>query len=144
MSGVLLDTMVLGSFHRSRVPEKWRRVWKDVREGRRSVVLAEELLAELYHQDSRVWGEEATRHWILWLKGLPRAIVRPADDRLAFLAGHLHVRFHGRHGLSLADCFALAFARQERVELLTTEVGLRRAAEELGVRANWLPVSSLA
>ena len=67
MPGVLLDTMVLGAFHRNRIPEKWRRIWKDVREGRRSIVLAEELLAELYHQISRTSGEEATRHWILWL-----------------------------------------------------------------------------
>ena len=144
MSGYLLDTMVLEAFHRSRVPEKWRRPWKDIREGRRTVVLVEELLAELYHQIARRTGGDKARHWILWLKRLPRARVCPADDPIAFETGQLYLQFHGPCSLSLADCFALAFARRERVELMTTEVGLRRAAEEIGVLVSWLPVTALA
>ena len=135
----LLDTMVQMAFYRGKVPAKWARPWRDVREGRRSLVAVESRVAELFSRIARTDGEEAARDRILWVKGLRRTEVVPADDNIAMAAGRLYARHNGEHGVSLADCFALAVARERRAEVLTADRGMRDCARAEGVSVSWLP-----
>ncbi len=139
----LLDTMVHMAFYRGCVPAKWALLWRGIREGRRSLVLVEGVVAEMFERMSRERGEEAAWRRILWLKGLRGSRVLHADDNLAMAAGRLRSRHGSRFDLSLVDCFVLAAASREGCEVVTTEVGLRDCARELGVGVSWLPVYAL-
>lgn len=75
-------------------------------------------LREVYYDYHRAFGEAPADKCVSDLVSLGLVIVRDMDDGLLRDAGALKSRLRR---ISLADCFAVALARREKGELLTTD-----------------------
>lgn len=127
-SSVLDSYAVLAFLFREKGSEKIIELFEKAAESDRVVFITAPNWAEVrYMLERRVgalqWHETRTK-----LLGLPLEIV-PADQALAELAGDIKVG--GK--LSLADCFAVALAKQKKADLYTGDPEFRAVEKEIKI-----------
>jgi len=142
MTAYLFDTMAHAAAM-SGMPEKWRRAWKEVTIGHKSLILLEPLVAEMTSKLSPRIGIARARQRILWLKSLRNTSVVSPDDNEAIEAGFAKMRYKAA-GLSLVDAFILTIARRQGAKVFTTDRGLRDTCRESKVEVDFLPLEELS
>lgn len=135
MRGYLFDTMVHVIACDS-VPEKWRRQWKEIQSGNKSLFLFEPLIAEIFYQLYKIIGDKHSRERIFWLRALENTKIVELDDEMAFEAGRLQNEFNG---ISLVDAFSLTIAKRKGAKIFTSDRVIRDAARNIEVDVDYLP-----
>jgi predicted nucleic acid-binding protein len=139
MRRCLLDTTPVTLLAQDQLPGKWVRLWKDLNQGTRRLVLFEALIAEAVSRLTPLEGvgREGATAWIAKLKGLPHVEVHHLSDKDALSAGLIKASNHW--DLSLVDSLILEVAASTSSLLVTSDHGLRDAAEVKGVEVSFLP-----
>ncbi|MEM4160687.1 MAG: PIN domain-containing protein [Thermoplasmata archaeon] len=138
MKRCILDTNAFSILMNDRIPEKWSRIWSEIRVGQRSLILIEPLVSEIYYKNVLRVGKKSAKDMIMWLKSLKKAEIHSLDDNDAMNAGAIKVDY-SNYDLSLVDCFLLAIARRYNALILTTDHSIRDAARNMKVEVNFLP-----
>ena len=138
MKRCLLDTNAFSLLLGNQTPEKWSRIWREIRMGQRGLVLIEPLVSEMYYKNIPKLGKKRAKDQILWLKSLIKADIHSLDDNDAINAGTIKVDYSS-NGLSLVDCFLLSVAKKQNALILTTDHSIRDVARKLRVEVNFLP-----
>ena len=142
MRKCLFDTNALSIIMRGTTPEKWSRIWREIRMGQRGLVLIEPVVSELYYKNISRFGKKNTRDLIYGFKSMPRAEIHELDDNDAINAGAIKIDYSS-YGLSLVDCFLLAVGRRLRADVVTTDPSVREAGRKLGVKINFISFTNL-
>jgi len=136
---VVPDTMVLFKACEDRLPEKWLRIWKQIRSGTYRLFLTEPVISELYYLIEENYGRDSATAKVLALKAM-RHELQGDPDKLSFLAADLRAR---HNNLSIADRFSIAAAIIYSGRLLTTDHGIRDAARKERCEVDYLPREEL-
>ena len=139
MRKCLIDTYAMSLFMSDKTPEKWDRIWREIRMGKRSLILIEPVISEIYYKNIPKFGMKKTKDRILGIKSYSRAEIISLDDNDAFNAGEIKIRF-SNYNLSLVDCFLLSVGRKHKALILTTDHLIRDVAKKIGVEVNFLPL----
>lgn len=138
MKRCLLDTNAFSLLIYDHIPEKWSRIWREIRLGLRGLLLFEPLVSEMYYKNIPKLGKKGARDKVLWLKSLNKTELYSLDDNDAINAGAIRVDY-SPYGLSLVDCFLLSVAKKHTALILTTDPSIRNVARKMKVEANFLP-----
>ncbi len=138
MKKYLFDTNAISTILFGSAPEKWLRHWKDVKEGRGTLILFEPLISEIFYRNTPKLGKKACKDKILWLKSLPRAEIHQLGDNEAIDAGNIKIDF-AKNNLSLVDCFLLSVGKRYSCKIFTTDHSVRDVARELRINVDYLP-----
>ena len=71
MKRYLFDTNVYSLIFSENIPEKWIRYWKEVRSGRKRLIVFEMLISEIFYKNSRYYGFKTVREKLEGIKYLP-------------------------------------------------------------------------
>ena len=138
MKRCLLDTNVISLLWGDKTPEKWSRIWREIRMGQRGLILIEPLVSEMYYKNILKFGKKGTKDKILGLKSLKKVDIYPLNDNDAINAGAIKVDYSSS-SLSLVDCFLLSVAKKQNALILTTDYPIRNVARKLKVDVSFLP-----
>ena len=138
MRGCLLDANAFSMLVYEGVPEKWERIWKDMRMGKTQLMLIEPLISEFYYKNIQRVGKKGSKDKIYHIKAWRNTQIINLDDNDAIMAGSFKVEYR-KYSISLVDCFILAVCKRNRLKILTTDPGVRDVGKKLGVDVSFLP-----
>lgn len=136
MRSCLFDTNAVSLMFANLTPEKWIRYWKDVRDGRRTLILFEPLVSEVFYQSVKKFGLSEAKKKVMWLKSLPHVDIHSLTDVDAFDAGELKLRYNN---LSMVDSFMLSIGKRQGSLILTTDHDIRDAGRKMNIEIDFLP-----
>ena len=124
------------------LPERWIRPWNEIRKQQKVGHIIEPVIAETYYQLMMKKGrdnEGAKKSIIEQVKSLRNVTILSLEDNDSFLAGLYRIKFK-KFGLSLVDCFILAIAYRRKLKIYTTDEPLKKAAKEIKVLCDYVPI----
>lgn len=139
-SEYLFDTGFLTLALTDCLPERWIRPWNEIREQQKVGYIIEPVIAETYYQlmvKNGIDKKSAKNYIIEQVKSC--VTISGLDDNDCFLASLYRIKFR-KFGLSLVDCFILAIAYRRKLKIYTTDEPLKKAAKEIKVLCDYLPV----
>jgi predicted nucleic acid-binding protein len=141
MKRYLFDTNVYSLVFSENIPEKWVRYWKEVRSGRKRLIIFEMLISEIFYKNS-YYGFKTVRERLEGIKYLPTLEITKITDTDAFQAAEYMVSLH-RFGLSLVDSYILTIAQRNRARIITTDGGIKKSGKKIGLDIDYLPFKSI-
>lgn len=140
MRNYLFDTNVFSLLFLDKIPEKWSRYWKEIREGSKKLIIFEMLISEILYKNSKKLGLEKTKDKILEIKSLRNSVIIPVDDNDAFSSGGYMLKLN-KFGLSHVDSYILTLSKRCNARIVTTDPGLKNAGKNIGVEVDYLPLT---
>lgn len=136
------DTGFLTLALNGKLPEKWHRPWNEIKEHIKKAYITEPVIAEIYYKLMTASNKtkETAKNMIMELKSIGSIEIWDLEDNDSFKAGLFNRRFND---LSYTDCFTLAISQRSKLTLFTTDDGLKRAAQDVQVRCDYLPFESI-
>lgn len=141
MKSYLFDTNVYSLIFSEHIPEKWMRYWKEVRSGRKRLIVFEALISEIFYKNS-YYGFKTMREKLEGIKYLPALEITKISDADAFQAAEYMISLH-RFGLSLVDSYILTIAQRDHARIITTDDGIKKAGKNVGLDIDYLPFKSI-
>ena len=138
MKKCLIDANAFSLIVNNKTPEKWWRIWKEIRMGQRELLLLEPVVSEIYYKNVPTFGKKEIKNKILGLKSFPGSREYSPDDNDSLRAGAIKVD-HSPHNLSLVDCYILAVANKHKAMILTTDHGVRDVARKMRIDVSFVP-----
>ena len=142
MKKYLFDTNAISLTFDGTLPEKWVRLWKEVRMGNSELLLFEPLISEMYYKNIPKHGKTKCKDKIYWMKSLSNSTIHPLDDNDAFRAGDIKNQYK-KFGPSIVDCFLLSVAKVNGAMIITTDPTVKFVAKEMNVKFSYLPFDSI-
>ena len=138
MKKYLFDTNVYSLIFSENIPERWVRYWKEVRSGKKKLIIFEMLVSEIFYKNSQKYGFRTMREELGWIKHLPASEIIEITNTDAFQAAEYMVSLH-RFGISLVDSYILTVAQKRHARVVTTDAGIKEAGKKIGLDVDYLP-----